>query len=169
MVVEDYIIVDWEETETGVLLEENEDWVLIKSIPVDFQVDGYKLINKACIENRFTNTNKALKKVLELRKLVFQKPKAFEFKTDSVAMLKWVESVYGCFEFQDATEDELFYGVLNHSKGLFFTIDSILSDGTIDLEFDVEFSKDEVRVISFDSDYFNAISLLYNHKKEEEI
>ena len=106
MVVEDYLIEDWDEAETGVLLEENEDWVLIKSI----QVDGYKLINKACIENRFTNTNKALKKVLELRKLVFQKPKGFEFKTDSVAMLKWVESPTDVLNFKMLRKTSCFMG-----------------------------------------------------------
>ncbi|CAM1372176.1 hypothetical protein [Tenacibaculum xiamenense] len=165
MLIEDYILIDWEEFETGVLLDENEDWILIKSIPVDFQLDGYKLINKKYLENRFSNDNESLKRVLELRESVFEKPEGFEFGTNTIEILKWVETKYGCFEFQDNEEDELFYGVLSEAKGNTFYIDSIKSNGEIDLDFDVEFSKDSVRTISFESDCFKAICLLFNDKK----
>ncbi|SEC84066.1 hypothetical protein SAMN04489761_3738 [Tenacibaculum sp. MAR_2009_124] len=165
MIVEDYILFDWEETETGVVLDENENWILIKSIPVDFQIDGYKLINKKYIENRFSNNNESLKKVLKLRKSVFEKPQGFEYNNDVIEIFKQIETQYGCFEFQDEMEDELFYGVLNEINKDGFYIDSIKSDGVVDLDFDVEFSKDSIRIISFGSDYFKAICLLFNDQK----
>ncbi|WP_299121890.1 hypothetical protein [uncultured Tenacibaculum sp.] len=164
MKVEDYLIKDWEERETGVFLKENEDWILIKSIPVDFQVDGYKLLRKKYLKERRENTNKSLKKVLELKRLKFEEPVGFKFMSP-FEFLKWSEKEYGCFEFQDDIEDELFYGVIQKSKEKSFFIDFIKSDGTVDLDFDFEFSEEDIRVISFGSDYFESISLLYKSNK----
>ena len=163
--IETFIIKDWEDVETGVFLSENEEWVLIKSIPVDFQVDGYKLIRKSFIEEREEAENsETLNKVFELKKLNFSIPKEFKFGS-VLAMLKNIEEIYGCFEFQDELEDELFYGVLKEYSIESFYIDSIKSDGMIDLEFDVEFNISDVRTISFESDYFNSMNLLYNYNK----
>lgn len=49
MRVERFEIQDWEEPQTVLLLAENEEWVLVKHIPVDFVVDGYKLYKKQFI------------------------------------------------------------------------------------------------------------------------
>ncbi|CAL2083190.1 conserved protein of unknown function [Tenacibaculum sp. 190524A02b] len=166
MKIERYKIKDWEEEELGVFLDENEEWILVKSIPVDFQVDGYKLIKKEYIEERIADENPVLQKVLELKNLTFENPENFDFKS-TIEFLKWVEEKYGCFEFQDEIEDELFYGILKEVNKESFYIDSITSKGTIDLDFDVEFSIKDVRVVSFGSDYFNSISLLYNYNKRK--
>ena len=164
MKVEDYLIKDWKEEEIGVMLEENDDWILIKSIPVDFQVDGYKLLRKKYLEKRSVNTNSSLHKVLKLKNLVFEKPKDFKFMAP-LEILKWSESKYGCFEFQDDVEDELFYGVIQKSEERNFSINFIKSDGTLDSDFDVDFFEGDIRVISFGSDYFQSICLLYNSNK----
>ena len=165
MRIENYQFKNWQETERGVLLDENEDWILIKSIPVDFLVDGYKLLKKEHIENREENLDFSLNKVLELKKLNFEKPKGFKFM-EAIGFLEWAQDEYGCFEFQDEVEDELFYGIIKKSNKKSFYIDSIKSDGTIDVNFDAEFFLDELRVISFESDYFNSIRLLYNFRKK---
>lgn len=164
MKVEDYLIKDWKEQEIGVMLDENDDWILIKSIPVDFQVDGYKLLRKKHLEKRSLNTNSSLHKVLKLKNLVFEKPEDFKFMTP-LEILKWSENKYGCFEFQDDVEDELFYGVIQKSEERNFSINFIKSDGTLDSDFDVDFFEEDIRVISFGSDYFQSICLLYNSNK----
>ena len=51
MKVETYKIKGWREKETGLLIAENEEWVLVKHIPVDYMVDGYKLYQKKFIKN----------------------------------------------------------------------------------------------------------------------
>lgn len=35
-----------EDDETGMLLFENDEWILVKHIPVDYQIDGFKIYNK---------------------------------------------------------------------------------------------------------------------------
>ena len=46
MKVESFKIIDWEDSEQGLLITENENWILVKHIPVDYVVDGYKLYKK---------------------------------------------------------------------------------------------------------------------------
>lgn len=165
MKIESFTIKDWDEVETGVLLEENEEWILIKSLPVDFQVDGCRLLKKEFITDREQAEDaEILSKVFELKKLNFSTPEGFKFG-GVLQMLKNIEERYGCFEFQVDIEDELFYGVLGKYDLKSFYIDAIKSDGSIDLEFDTDFHINEVRIISFESDYFQAISLLYNNNK----
>ncbi|MGB0890982.1 MAG: hypothetical protein ACPGUU_01425 [Flavobacteriaceae bacterium] len=163
MKIQDYKIKDWDDIETGILLDENNDWILIKSNPVDFQIDGYKLINKKHIQEILPNPQaEILNKVFTLKKEVVQIPDSFEF-TSTIGFLKWIEKKYGCFEFQDEIENELFYGVLNQINDKSFYIDMVKSDGSLDEDFDVEFFIDDIRILTFESDYFNSISLLFKH------
>ncbi len=166
MKIESYQISDWEDLETGVLLDENEDWILIKSIPGDYEVDGYKLLNKSYVEDRFeTENSEIIQKVIALKEIEIKSPENFKFK-NTLGTLKWLEDVYGCFEFQEEEEDELFYGVLDSFDIESFSMDSIKSDGTIDLDFDAVFKMKDIKTVSFESDYFKSISLLYNYNKE---
>ncbi len=169
MKIENYQIGDWEDLETGVFLDENDDWILIKSIPSDYEIDGYKLLNKSYVENRFeTENSEIIQKVLELKEIEIKRPKDFKFK-NTLGTLKWLEEIYGCFEFQEEEEEDLFYGVLESFDIENFSMDSIQSDGIIDLDFDEVFKIKEVRTISFESDYFRSISLLYNYNKQKNI
>ncbi len=166
MKIESYQIRDWEDNEVGVLLDENDDWILIQSIPGDYQVDGYKLLRKNFVEERYEVENAhIIKKVIELKGIEIQKPDDFKFGS-TIEILKWSESKYGCFEFQDDIEEELTYGALVSFDLEIITIDFIKSDGTIDIEFDEIYTIEDIRTISFDSDYFRSISLLYNYYKK---
>ena len=163
MKIEDYKINNWDDVETGIFLDENDDWILIKSNPVDFQIDGYKLINKKHLVERTLNPKaKILSQVFTLKNEVIENPDFFQFMT-AIDFLKLIEKKYGCFEFQDEIEDELFYGVLNQINNESFYIDMVKSDGSLDKDFDVEFFIEDIRIITFESDYFNSISLLFKH------
>lgn len=166
MKIENYRIADWEIPETGVFLDENEGWILIKSIPGDYQLDGFKLLNKNHIVERSKVENSSLiQKVIELKEIKVQNPSDFKFG-NTIEILQRLEKKYGCFEFQDEVEEELFYGTLGEYDAESFSIGFIKSDGTLDLDFDEVFEIQDIRTISFESDYFNSISLLYNHCKK---
>lgn len=167
MKVETYKITGWKEKETGLLISENEDWILVKHIPVDYVIDGYKLYNKSVIEKRKSKAKEEkISKVLKLKNIQTTVPETF--KLDSVfETLKWSEKKYGLFEFQDK-EAELFYGKLNHIKSDMFYIDLITSDGTIEKEYDYNFLVYEVAAIAFESDYFESIRLLMNDELRKE-
>lgn len=157
--VEKYTLNGWEDEETGMLLYENGDWILVKHIPVDYQIDGFKIYNKKWVDNRISGEKEIqINRVLELKEISISKPvinlgSAFE-------ILSQLESKYGLFEFQDDDGEELFYGKLNEVNGDEFTIHMIGSLGEIIKDYDYKFSFEEIRSISFETDYFESIRLL---------
>lgn len=160
MKVETYTIRGWKEKETGLLVSENEDWILVKHIPADYVVDGYRLYRKKFIKKRKTkNQEKLITRVLELKKTSISKPENFVFGSVT-EILEWSEKTYGLFEFQDNKESELFYGKINHLENDILVIDMIKSNGKIEKEYDFDFMLSKIRAITFESDYFESIRLL---------
>lgn len=160
--VETYKIQDWQEEETGLLIEENEDWIFIMSIPVDYVIDGYKLINKKFLDERTSGADeRQIERVLKLRNVSAEKPHGFTFG-NTLEMLQWVEKEYEIFEFQDESEDEAFYGRIHHIEDdEILTIDYIDAEGQEEIAYACDFDLAEIRTITFDTDYFNAIKLLW--------
>lgn len=161
MNVQSFEIDNWEEVQTGLVITENEEWLLVKHIPVDYVIDGYKLYKKKFITKRSNDDNgKKIERVLSLKGEDTQIPNGFNF-SDTLGLLKWIEEKYGIFEFQDDDETELFYGRINKVIGSTLIIHSIHSDGTVENNYNYEFNLDEIRLITFLSDYFNSIRLLW--------
>ena len=114
--VETYKINGWEDYETGMCLFENDNWILVRYIPVDFQIDGFKIYAKKWVENRVSGDKEAkIERVLRLKSISSEIP---EIKLGSTQdILTQLESKFGLFEFQDSDGDELFYGKLNEING----------------------------------------------------
>jgi hypothetical protein len=160
MNVETYKLIGWEEAEAGLLIAENDEWVLVKHIPVDYVIDGYRLYRKEFVEKRIKgNAEKQIEKVLTLKKVSTAKPDWFEF-ADTGDILSKIEKQYGLFEFQEEEEGDLFYGKINEIDDQFLLIDAIMDDGSIETD-EQGYRIDEIRTISFESDYFQSIRLLY--------
>lgn len=159
--VETYKIRGWQEDETGLLLFENDKWILVTHIPVDYQVDGFKIYHKKWIESRTSGEKEAhIERVLRLKGISLDVPEINLGNTQEI--LTQLELKYGLFEFQDGDGEELFFGKLNKVNGDAFTINMIGSKGEISINYDFEFSFDEVRSITFETDYFQSIRLLMN-------
>lgn len=164
MKVEKFKIKGWKKKEIGIVISENEDWILVKHIPNDYVVDGYKIYNKTFIKRRKPISEEDnLTIVLKLKNVNLNIPDNFKFSS-TLDLLKWSEKKYGLFEFQDYSETELFYGKLNKILGNEFVIDMILSDGTFENEYEFNFLIDKIRVITFETDYFESIRLLMNYR-----
>ncbi len=164
MKVEKYKIKDWENCETGLLIAENEDWILVKHIPVDYVIDGYKVYKKEFIEAReYSIDEKKIEKVLKLKKIELNMPLDFKF-SDTIGLLKWIEKKYGVFEFQDEEETEVFYGKINRIEDGKLIIDMINSDGSVEAGYDYKYDIDNIRVLAFESDYHSSIRLLWIDK-----
>jgi hypothetical protein len=159
--IESYKIKGWKETETGIVISENKDWILVNHI-VDYALDGFKIYKKKYIKKRISgDSEKQIERVLKLKNKKAQKPKEFVFK-NLVETLKWSEKKYGLFEFQDKKESELFYGKINRIENDILIIDMVKSNGIIEKEYDFEFSLKKIRSITFETDYFESIRLLMN-------
>lgn len=160
MKVETYKVTGWKEKETGLFIDENEDWVLVKHIPVDYVIDGYKLYNKKHLKKRKSKAKEEkISRVLQLKNVQTNAPDTFTFGS-VLEMLFWSEKMYGLFEFQD-NETEVFYGTLNLIEDDNFIIDMIKSNGKVEKDFDYEFSINDISVITFESDYFESMRLLF--------
>lgn len=167
MKVEDYKLKGWQDSEQGLLLAENEEWVLVKHIPIDYTLDGYRLYKKEFIHQRMrTKMEEQVEKVLKLKKVGTELPEGFKF-SNTMGILDWVESNYGIFEFQDEDESELFYGKKNKVEGKSLTIDMVKSNGEVEANFDYVFDLSKIRVITFETDYHLSIQLLWKDRLKQ--
>lgn len=159
--IETYKINGWEDDETGMLLSENDDWILVKHIPVDYQIDGFKVYYKKWVGNRNSGEKEAqIERVLKLKGISSDNPEIH--LGSALEILTQLESKYGLFEFQDDDGDELFYGKLDTIDGDNFTINMVDAKGEIVEDYEFDFSFEEIRSISFGTDYFESIRLLMN-------
>jgi len=164
MKIETFILRGWEDPETGYVIEENEEWVLVKHIPVDYVIDGYKLYRKFYIESREAPEDaEQIARVLQLKNVKGNKPSTFQF-LDTVGLLLWVESRYDLFEFQDEEQEELFYGKIHQVEKDRLTIDLVHADGREEPAYDNEFELSEIRSITFESDYHLSMCLLWKDR-----
>ncbi len=166
MKVETYKIKGWKNLETGLLIDENAKWILVKHISGDYLVDGYKVYNKNTVLKRMHKKDEKLKeKVLSLKKVEAKKPKGFKFGSMKT-MLEWSEKKYGLFEFQDFEEEVLFYGKIKKIDKELMRIHMIEPNGKLKKNFDYDFSLKDIQALVFESDYFNSIRLLMQDKKK---
>ena len=164
MKVESYKIKGWKKRPSGLLISENDDWILVKHINGDYAIDGFKIYNKKFIQKRVSKSDEQqVAKVLQLKKVKTSKPKKFQFD-DVISLFKWMEKKYGLFEFQDNEEDAVFFGKIKKVKKDKFQIHSIDADGKIHLNFEYNFSTKKIRSITFKTDYFESIRLLMNDR-----
>lgn len=160
MKVETYKIKSWKEKETGLLIAENEDWILTKHIPIDYVVDGYKLYQKKFIKKRITTSQEnQIARVVSLKNIETAIPADFKFE-NILNTLQWCENTFGLFEFQDKDQSASYFGKINTIHDDMLTIDLIEDSGLIAPEYDYEFSIENIRSITFDTDYFQSIRLL---------
>lgn len=156
----------WESDKVGLWLAENEDWVLLREIPVDYVVDGYVLLAKEHIISREPKRGrKQVEQVLQWKGIKAELPPNFAFQ-ETVEMLRWVEQQYSMVESTDQ-EDCAFFGWVNEADAVHLWLDSLTPKGTIDLRDtkDKAYVLSEIRAISFDADHSNSLKLLWQHKQ----
>lgn len=159
--VESFKISEWVEIQTGIVLAENENWILVNHIPVDYLIDGYNLINKKHILKRHSgNDEKQIERVTKLKGTTIENPAGFAF-SDTLGLLKWTEEKFGLFAFQTEDEYAAFFGKINRVEKDMLIIDSVFADGKVVPDYDYEFELKEVRTITFGSDYFESMRLLW--------
>lgn len=165
MNVESFTIDNWDDQRGGIILAENDDWLLVMNAS-DYNPDGYSIYKKEFLKNRMNGEEERLvERVVYLKNINPIIPDGFEF-SNTLGHLKWCQDKYGVFEFQDDDDAELFYGRINRVMDNSLMIDFIDSKGNIDTDYDYEFDLNQIRVISFGSAYFEAIRLLWLDKQD---
>ena len=162
-------IAGWETDQVGLWVAENEDWLLLRHIPVDYVVDGYVLLAKGHIVSRKPGKGRKLvEQVLRLKGIKAEIPPTFEFR-GTVETLRWVEYRYGLVEFKD-DEESIFFGWIDKADTVHFWSAMLWANGTTQLAEDTKpFVISALQIISFDSDYFNSMKLLWQHKQRRKL
>lgn len=164
MKVESFKLKGWSDHVTALILTENEDWILAKHIISDYIIDGFVLYKKRYIRNRVNgNYEQQLEDVFRLRNISQEIPTGFTFGKTS-ELLMWVEENYGISMFQDGDNSSISIAKIIEIRKKKFMIDLIKNDGTLKENYDYNFSLKKVRLIIFDSDYYNSMALLYKSK-----
>lgn len=152
----------------GLWVAENEEWLLLRCIPVDYVVDGYVLVVKQHIVSRKPQRGrKQLEQVLRLKGIKAEAPPGFVFP-ETIEMLRWVEQRYGLVEFTDK-EQCTFLGWVRAADAVHLWFDSLSPDGTLFLDKDDLFVISEIQLICLDADYFNSLKLLWQHKSRQKL
>jgi len=145
----------------GIVLDENDKWLLVKCVSEDYYTDGFCVYNKNFVLNRVNGSHERFyERVLKLKNEPLDIPSDFEF-TDTIGLLKWCQNKFGLFEIQDEDETALSIGRINSVFDTTLIIDFISSKGEVEVAHEYEFDLEEIRAVSFSSHYFNAIRLLW--------
>lgn len=144
----------WEADVVGLWLAENEDWLLLRQIPVDYVVDGYVLLAKEHIVSREPDKRyrKQTEQILKLKEIKAELPPSFQF-LETVEMLRWVERQYGLVEFA-TKEESAFFGWIYKADVVHLWVDSLTPKAKVDVR-DRESSPyviSAIQIISFDTD-----------------
>ena len=129
-------LADFENYIVGLWLAENNDWILMRHLPVDYVVDGYILVAKVHIVERGVDQKRQqIARVLRLKGITIEIPEGFAF-SNVVDMLSWIEQRHKLFQVQDE-EDTCFCGQLRDSDETHFRINSLSPRAVLDLDYDV--------------------------------
>ena len=163
--VQHFELRDWEELIKGVVLAENEEWILIQELPDDFSPDGYALLQKSQITDQFTDEETALSGlVLHLKQYQAAIPPGFQM--DSIEnMLKWIESTYGLVQVQDE-EEALYIGTIQSIVANELRLHHIDPLGFPDYAMVDPVFLSDLQLVQFGSDYMHSIRLLVDYRKK---
>ncbi len=163
MKVESYKIKGWKESLTGVLMAENKNWILINEVPLDYQADGFSILNKEFIDDRVRGKQEnQIETVLKLKEHKAKIAKKFKFGSVN-KMTKWIEDHYGLIQFQDENEDSLEIGIIDRIKKNNLSLLFLKTNGKFVKKYTYEYEVDKIRRITFDTDYLYSLSLLLEH------
>ena len=163
MLVESYTIKGWNDPIMGVLLDENDDWLLISEVATDYNIDGFALVNKSFVKKRKTKKwEKQVSLVLELQKYKPKSTRGFKFGTVE-SMLQWIEKKYEIFAFQDQMEESLEIGSVEDISGNKLGLNFLKANGEFEAEYVYDYKISKIRKITFDTYYLNALKLLSKH------
>ncbi|MEO0340443.1 MAG: hypothetical protein AAF242_14680 [Bacteroidota bacterium] len=162
-----YLLKDWEEEITGVVLAENQDWILLHEIVSDYALDGYVLANKSQIEDHYKNEQSDLQElVLNLRNYLPTLPAHFKMGTVE-EMLKQINKQHIIFGVHEE-EEIISIGTIQSIVANELRLHYISPTGYEDPSIVTPIFMTSIHTITFDNDYINAVKLLAKYRAAEQ-
>ncbi|WP_298146820.1 hypothetical protein [Flavobacterium sp.] len=149
---------DRKNRESGFLIDFSADWILLKSNPVDFIIDGYTIVRNKNIEAIYhEEKEKFTEKVLRLKKLGPNQTEKIPLE-NIVEIFKHINEKFGIFQFYRKSEKAIYPGRLKEINSKKITIDWIDLKGNWTEE--RSFKLDKIRVVEFENDYIKSLKLV---------
>ena len=149
---------DRKDTESGFLIDFSGDWILLKSNPVDFIIDGYTIIKNKNIEAIYHEEGEMFtEKVLRLKKLEPKKTEKIPLE-NIVEIFNYLNDKFGIFQFYKKSEKAIYPGRLRNINSKEIVIDWIDLKGNWTEE--RSFKLDKIRIIEFENDYLKSLKLI---------
>ena len=140
----------------GILIAEGEDWLLTHCLFTDYILDGYMLLNKRYIKSINRNDeNIFIEQVLNAnKKLDILQNIDIPLLTD--LLLEWLYKNQIVFQIDNKRDDVCWIGKICDStdKSIFLT--NLTPKGIWETSY-YTFRKNNIRIISFDTDYINSL------------
>lgn len=142
---------------SGFLLDYTEDWILLKTNPADYLIDGYIIVRNKRIDEVYQDEQEEFAEaVISLKGTT----PAYNEKVpleNIQEIFRYLDSKYEMFAFTKKSEKSIYPGRLKD-----------INDKTIRIEWidtraqwvgERKFKLDKIRTIEFDSDYLNSLKL----------
>lgn len=141
----------------GIVVDYDDDWILLKSNPTDYVIDGYTIIKNQNIKTAIRgDEEKWREKVIKLKATRALKTK---IPLDSLqSILKALTKQFGIFTLYTKKSGVCWLGKLNSIDDKLLTIYDLTTKGKWDGQ--VTFKTKDIRVIEFDTDYINSLKLV---------
>jgi hypothetical protein len=156
---------DKKEEITGIVVDYNKDWTLMKHLPFDYEIDGYILFrHKNIIGYKRGEEEKFKEKILKLKKqdLIDKSPIIID---NIETILKDITQKFRLFLFYLKSEKICYVGNVYEINNKILTINNLDTRGKWLKKRD--FRINDIRVIQFDCDYVNSLKLVAKKIKTE--
>lgn len=141
----------------GIVIDYDDDWMLLKSNPADYIIDGYAIVKNQSIKDIVRgDEEKWREKVIKLKRTQTLKGKMPLGSLESI--LRALTKRFGVFTLYTKKNGVCWLGKLNSIDEKSLVIDDLTTKGKWDGQ--MTFKTKEIRVIEFDTDYINSLKLV---------
>jgi hypothetical protein len=141
----------------GIVMDYDDDWMLLKSNPNDYIIDGYAIVKNQNVKDIVRDDEeKWREKIIKLKKVKTLKTKIPLNSFESI--LKTLTKRFGIFTLYTKEDGICWLGKLNSIDNKTLVIDDLTTKGQWDGQ--MTFKAKDIRVIKFDTDYINSLKLV---------
>jgi len=149
---------------SGYIIDCNDDWILLKYNPTDYEVDGYILLrNKHVTHYKRDSKERFTEKVLKLKGCEPKKNEKIPI-TDIESILNYLTKKYGVFHFDMRSNTSCWLGKVKKIVGSEMHLHYLTPRGKWTYEMP-PFKMGNIRTIQFNTDYINSLMLIGKKKK----
>ncbi|MFL5764595.1 MAG: hypothetical protein ACJ77K_11690 [Bacteroidia bacterium] len=145
----------------GIVMQDADDWILLRSNPADYVIDGYTIVRKHSIKNIIReDKEKWIEKVIKLKKV---KALRHKIPLDNLEeILETLTKKFGIFIVYTKEQGVCWLGKLNTINEKTLVIDDLTPKAKWDGQ--MKFKTKEIIMVEFDTDYVNSLKLVLKNE-----